>query len=122
MNLYLNKDNVIVDIVETVKPVRKANGLTVLCGQDRAEGYLGANEEVYAKMGTQLIDQYSDVAQIVEEVEVPEGVTKRTHKYIEGEFVENADPFPLENLALTEAAAQTAANLEYVAMMTGVDI
>jgi hypothetical protein len=121
MFLLLNKDKVIIDTVETVKPVRKSStGLTILCSMPDAQGYIGADEEtIYAKMGTQLIEAYTNIASVVE---YDGEATPLAEKYVDGEIVPNEAPFPLGNMALTSAAEKTSADLEYVAMMTGVDI
>ena len=120
MFLMLNKDNVVIDVVETVKPVRKNSiGVTILCGGDQAQGYIGRdNETVYNKIGY-AFPAYTDIANIVQyDGEVEPIVCK----YIDGEVVENTDQLHLSILALTETAAKNTADLEYVAMMTGVDI
>ena len=121
MFLYLNKDGVIIDIVENVKPVKQNSmGMTILCNAPDAQGYIGSdNETIYARIGTQLISAYTDIANIVEY----DGEAERLiEKYIDGEIVANEDPIQLGNLALTEAAEKNSADLEYVAMMTDVDI
>ena len=47
MYLYLNRDGVIIDIVEEHKPVKKnRNGITVFCGNDDAEGYIGSDDQI----------------------------------------------------------------------------
>lgn len=120
MYLMLNKDNVVIDVVETVKPVRKNSiGVTILCGGDQAEGYIGSNNDtVYSKIGV-AFPTYTDIASIVQyDGEVEPIVCK----YINGEIVENEDDIQLSNKSLTKAAAKNTADLEYVAMMTGVDI
>ena len=120
MFLLLNRSNVIIDAVETVKPVKKnSTGLTILCTMTDAQGYIGSDETIYAKMGTQLIESYTDIASVVE---YDGEVTPLAEKYENGEIVENDEPFPLGNMALTSAAEKTSADLEYVAMMTGEDI
>ena len=108
MFLMLNKDNVIIDIVETVKPVKKnSKGMVILCGTWDAQGYIGRdNDTVYNKLGADF-PSYTDIAQIVQ---------------YDGEIVENDDDLQFSNKALTVASEKNSADLEYVAMMTGVDI
>lgn len=123
MFLLLNVKNVIVDIVEEIKPVRVSrSGLTVLCGTHQAEGYIGSdNETIYAKSGINMIPAYTDVFSMVS-AEVPVYVKPLAYKYEEGEFVKNEEPYPMSNVDLTDRTCQNSADLEYVAMMTGVTI
>ena len=52
MILYLNINNIIIDIVEDCKPVMKnSNGIIIPCYVDKAQGYMGNNEQIYAKIG-----------------------------------------------------------------------
>ena len=55
-HLLLNKDNVIIDVVDDVKYVKKnENNLVVLCHQHDAQGYIASNNEsIHAKFGTQF--------------------------------------------------------------------
>lgn len=122
MYLYLNRQNVIIDIVDTLKPVRRVNGLTVLCSKDKAEGYIGCNETVYAKAGTQLIERFEDIETVEQISDIPKYVSPLNYKYEMNTFVENEEPYPLANLQLTENTAQNTANIEYMAMMSGIDI
>lgn len=123
MILYLNRENVIVDIVEAAKPVRRSRaGLTVLCSTGQAEGYIGSdNETIYARMGQNLIPAYTDVARMIQ-ADVPVGIKPLAWKYEDGEFLPNEKPYPLDNVSLTDNTAQNAADLEYVAMMAGIDL
>lgn len=109
--------------MEEVKPVRKSrSGLTILCGTEQAEGYIGSdNETIYARAGVNLIPAYTDIASMIQE-DVPVGVTALAWKYEDGSFALNEDPYPLNNLALTDNTAQNAADLEYVAMMAGITL
>ena len=120
MFLLLNKENVVIDVVEKVKTVTKAkNGTIILCEAEKAEGYIGSdNDTIYAKMGYGF-PAYTDVASVVEyDGEVEPIVCK----YINGEVVENEDDIQFSNKSLTRGFAKNTADLEYVAMMTGVDI
>ncbi len=120
MFLMLNKDNVIIDIVETVKPVKKnSKGMVILCGTWDAQGYIGRdNDTVYNKLGADF-PSYTDIAQIVQ---YDGEAMPIVNKYIDGEIVENDDDLQFSNKALTVASEKNSADLEYVAMMTGVDI
>lgn len=124
-HLLLNKDNVVIDIVEDVKYVKKnGNNLVVLCHQHDAQGYMASdNENIYAKFGAQFKPDYTDIAaEAMVEDDIAETITPRKFKYINGEVVENEDPYPEDNLKLTNATAQNEANIEYLAMMTGVEV
>lgn len=122
--LLLNKDNVIIDIVDQIKYVMiNVNKLTVLCRQHEAQGYIGSdNHTIYAKAGTQFKPSYDDIAKECAVESIPEGVVPLQYKFDfeTDKIVENKEPYPADNTTLTLAAAQTAANLEYIAMMTDV--
>lgn len=106
-HLLLNKDNVIIDIVDSVKPVKKnKNGVTVLCGNDEAQGYVASdNDTIIAKFGSQFQPTYYDIFKIYAVDEVPEMVVRLMFKYeeVDGkmEFVMNNNPYPDTNLKLT---------------------
>jgi len=109
-HLLLNKDNVIIDIVDTVKPVMKnRNGITVLCKADESQGYIGSdNNTIYAKMGSQFQPSYYDVAHIYAVESVPALVTPLMFKYgfensedTEMSFFMNEEPYPETNTNLT---------------------
>lgn len=124
-HLLLNKDNVVIDVVENVKYVKKnGNNLVILCHQHDAQGYIASdNENIYAKLGTQFKPDYTDIAaEATVEDDIAEAIIPRKFKYINGEVVENEDPYPEDNLGLTNATAQNEANIEYIAMMTGVEV
>ncbi|MCX4351693.1 MAG: hypothetical protein OSJ60_08650 [Lachnospiraceae bacterium] len=124
-HLLLNKDNVIIDVVDDVKYVKKnENNLVVLCHQHDAQGYIASNNEsIHAKFGTQFKPDYTDIAsEATVEDDIAEEIVPRKFKYINGEVVENEDPYPEDNLGLTNATAQNEANIEYIAMMTGVEV
>lgn len=108
--LLLNKDNVIIDIVDTVKPVMKnRNGITVLCKADEAQGYIGSDDNtIYAKFGSQFQPTYYDIANSYAVDEVPKLVVPLMFKYgLENEgdteltFFLNEDPYPETNTNLT---------------------
>lgn len=110
--VMLNKDNVIVDIVETVKPVKKSRaGVTILCAPEEAEGYVGSdNDTVYAKMGTQFQPTYYDIASLIMVEDIPATVEPLAYKYnAEDGFFANEDPYPDTNLGLTKKVAEKAA-------------
>lgn len=124
-HLLLNKDNVVIDVVENVKYVKKnGNNLVILCHQHDAQGYIASdNENIYAKLGTQFKPDYTDIAaEATVEDDIAEAIVPRKFKYINGEVAENEDPYPEDNLRLTNATAQNEANIEYIAMMTGVEV
>lgn len=109
-HLMLNKDNVIIDIVDTVKPVTKnRNGITVLCKADEAQGYIGSdNDTIYAKIGSQFQPTYYDIAKIIAVAEVPRLVSPLMFKYgfenaetAEMTFYMNEDSYPETNKNLT---------------------
>jgi len=122
MYLYLNAQGVIIDIVEEFKPVKKnKNGLTVFCGNDDAQGYIGSDDQIYAKAGTSLIPAYTDIQAVIM-TEVPEEVVRLAYKYINGEFVINEDTIVLDQKALSQSAADQRADIDYIAMETGVEL
>jgi hypothetical protein len=122
MYLYLNINNIIIDIVDDVKPVMKnTNGIIIPCYIDKAQGYMGNNEKIYAKVGVNFVQQFEDIMSVVGVEEVPEYVVPRVYKYENGEFVE-ADNYELSTSALTSASIQERANIDYIAMETGVDL
>lgn len=124
--LYLNKDNVIIDIVDMPKYVRRnKNDLTILCDSGQAQGLIGAdNETIYAKMGAQLIPSYSDIAMVVPVVydETEEEIVPLKYRYEEGKIMKNTDAYPETNLELTTKSEKNAADIEYLAMMTDVEL
>ncbi len=122
MYLYLNYQGVIIDIVEDFKPVKKnKNGITVFCGMDDAEGYIGSDNQIYAKSGANLIPAYTDILSVVM-TDVPEEVVPLAFKYIGGEFVPNEDTIILDGKALSKSAAEQRADIDYIAMETGVEL
>jgi len=103
--VMLNKDNVIVDIVDEVKPVKKSrSGVTILCPAEEAEGYVGSdNNTVYAKIGMQFQPSYYDIASLYMVEDIPNLVVPLAYKYNPEEgFVLNEDSYPDTNLGLTE--------------------
>lgn len=123
MYLLLNKTNVIIDIVENVRYVfRNKNDLVVLCRQAQAEGYLGNDDNIYPKVGTQLIPTYNEIASVVQVDEVSDDVEALLYKYEDGEFVENEDPYPIDQITLTTTANKVSAQVEYIAMVSDIDI
>lgn len=108
--VMLNNNNVIIDIVDTMKPVMKnRNGITVLCSADKAQGYIGSdNETIYAKFGSQFQPSYYDIAKSYVVDEVPKLVVPLMFKYgkqneedTELSFYMNDEPYPETNTKLT---------------------
>lgn len=122
--LLLNKDNVIIDIVDSIRYVRKnENGLTILCHQDEAQGYIGSdNEKVWAKRGTQFQPSFSDIAYEGAVESIEDYVVPLQYKFIDGQIVLNEDPYPADIITLTTVTAKNAAVVEYIAMMSNIDI
>ena len=121
--MLLNRDNVIIDIVDDCKPVKKnINGLTVLCSIEEAQGYIGSDETIYAKEGSQFIPSYTDILSVVMIDVIPDYVEPLKYTYKQGEFEENTNPYPLNNLSLTIDTAKNAADIEYIAIMSEIDL
>ena len=104
--VMLNKDNAVIDVVENVKPVCKSrSGITILCSNDEAQGYIGSDEEtIYAKYGMQFQPTYYDIAKMytVNEDDIPSIVRPLVYKYSpEKGFFLNEDSYPDTNKGLT---------------------
>ena len=122
MILYLNINNIIIDIVEDCKPVMKnSNGIIIPCYVDKAQGYMGTNEQIYAKIGVNFIPSFTDIKEFVNVEEVPDYVVPRVFKYETGEFAE-AESYELSGSELTNSSLQQRADLDYLAMETGVEL
>lgn len=122
MYLYLNINNIIIDIVDDVKPVMKnKNNIIISCYPDKAQGYMGNNEKIYAKVGQNFVQQFEDIMSVVGVDEVPQYVRPRVFKYEDGEFSE-AENYELPNNELTNSTLQQRADIDYIAMETGVDL
>lgn len=121
--LYLNKDNVIIDIVDLPKYVRRnSNNLTILCSPGQAQGLVGSdNETVYAMIGTQFIPSYSDIAGVVP-AEISGEIVPLKYKYEDGRIVKNTDAYPETNIELTAKTDKNASDIDYIAMMTDVEL
>lgn len=121
--LYLNKDNVIIDMVDLPKYVRRnSNNLTILCGPDQAQGLIGSdNDTIYAKIGTQLIPSYSDIAKVVS-ADVGENIVPLKYKYVDGVIVKNTEAYPADNIELTAKSEKNTADIAYLAMMADVEL
>lgn len=109
-HLLLNKNGVIIDIVDNVKPVMKnKNDITILCRADEAQGYIGSdNDTIYAKIGSQFQPSYYDIAQICAVEEIPQLVVPLMFKYgfentgdTEMSFFMNDEQYPETNTNLT---------------------
>ena len=125
MFLLLNKSNVIIDIVENVRYVYKnSNGLTVLCFEDKAEGYIGSdNDTIYAKIGMQFQPSFTDIASTAFVDKVPDGVIARSWRYVNNEFVKNEDVHPLEYNSERQAVlTNDTSNITYLAMMANISL
>ena len=125
MFLLLNKSNVIIDIVDNIRYVYKnTNGLTVLCYEDKAEGYIGSdNDTIYAKMGMQFQPSFTDIASTAFVNEIPSGVTPRSWKYVDNKFVKNEDVHPIEYNSERQAVlTNDTSNIVYLAMMANVTL
>lgn len=123
MFLLLNKSNVIIDIVDNIRYVYKnTNGLTILCYEDKAEGYIGSdNETIYAKMGMQFQPSFTDIASTALVNEIPRGVIPRSWKYVDNEFIKNEDVHPIEYNSERQAVlTNDTSNIVYLAMMANV--
>ena len=125
MFLLLNKSNVIIDIVDNIRYVYKnTNGLTILCYEDKAEGYIGSdNETIYAKMGMQFQPSFTDIASTALVNEIPSGVIPRSWKYVDNEFIKNEDVHPIEyNSERQVVLTNDTSNIVYLAMMANVTL
>ncbi len=94
--------------MDDVKPVKKnANGLTILCYPDEAEGYVGSdNETVYPRLGLQFQPSYYEVAQTLWIENIPTAVVPLAWKYdADNGFYMNEDPYPDTNRGLTVRAS-----------------
>lgn len=117
MYLYLNINNVIIDIVDDVKPVMKnTNGYIIPCFVDKAQGYMGTNEKIYNKVGQSLATHFEDIMSTVAVDEVPENVVPRMFKYVDGEFV-RAEDYELSAEQLTNESVQQRADIDYIMIM-----
>ncbi len=110
--VMLNKDNAVVDIVDTVKPVKKTNnGVTILCNPEDAQGYIGSdNETIYAKIGQQFQPTYYDIAKMymISDESIPTVVAPLAYKYDpESGFTVNMDSYPDTNQGLTNRMSET---------------
>jgi hypothetical protein len=122
MYLYLNINNVIIDVVDVIRPVMKnCNGIVVECCPDEAQGYMGTNEKIYAKVGYNFVNQFEDISNIQCVDIIPSYVIPRVFKYENEEFVE-ADKYELPAEELTNDAIQQRADIDYIAMEMGVDL
>lgn len=125
MFLLLNKSNVIIDIVENVRYVYKnSNGLTILCFEDKAEGYIGSdNDTIYAKIGMQFQPSFTDIASTAFVDKIPDGVIARSWKYVDNKFVKNEDIHPLEYNSERQAIlTNDTSNITYLAMMANISL
>lgn len=117
MYLYLNIDNVIIDIVIDVVPVMtNKNNIIVPCYEDKAQGYIGNNGIIYAKVGNNFPQKFEDIMNVVGVDEVPEYVKPRIFKYEDGQFTE-AEDYELSSQELTSESVQQRADIDYIMIM-----
>ena len=106
--VMLNKEGVLIDIVDHVRPVKKSRkGVTILCAPEEAEGYVGSdNDTVYARVGMQFQPTFYDIARLYQVEEVPAIIEPLAYKYNpEDGFTVNEDTYPDTNLGLTKKSA-----------------
>lgn len=102
MYLYINTEQVIVDIVEDFKPIkRNKNNIFIVCNMEKAQAFIGSNDIIYPKVGVNIVPSFYDVISVVNVDNIPEDVQVLKWKYVDGEFVSNSEPYPLNNLPLT---------------------
>ena len=122
MYLYLNINNIIIDIVEDCKPVMKnSNGIIIPCYVDKAQGYMGNNEQIYAKVGQNFVNQFEDIMSVVGVEEVPQYVRPRVFKYENGEFSQATD-YELSSGELTSQSIQQRADIDYIAILEDIEL
>jgi len=123
MFIYLNTQQVIIDIVENFKPIKKnRNNIFIPCDFNDAQAIVGSNDAIYAKAGINIVPSFSDIFSVVSVDNVPENVEPLKWKYVDGEFVENTDPYPYDNITLTNTTEKNTADIEYIAIMSDIDI
>lgn len=122
MFIYLNTQQVIIDITEKIKPIKKnKNNIFIPCDFDKAQAFIGSNDEIYAKVGVNIIPAYTDIFLVVS-ADVPDNIESLKWKYVDGKFVENTDPYPYDNITLTNTTEKNTADIEYIAIMSDIDI
>ena len=125
MFVLLNRSNVVIDIVDSVRYVyRNSNKLTVLTDSEKGQGIIGSdNETIWSREGLNFNPDFTDIASSVQVDKIPTGVIPRAWKYTGGEFVENTDIYPV-NFNSTRSQAQTndTSNINYIAMISGIDL
>lgn len=104
MILLLNKDNVIIDMVEQVKYVKKNElGITQLCHAHDAQGVLSSDENtIYSLLGKDFKPDFTDIASWVIVESVPAHIEPRTYTYSDGAFLVNDNPYPDTATNLTQ--------------------
>ena len=117
MYLYLNRDCIIIDIVEDIKPVRKnVNGIIIPCCINESQGFIGSAEKIYAKVGFNFISSFDDILTYACVEEVPDYVVPRLYKYIDCEFIE-AEEYELSGVQLTTESNRHRADIDYIMIM-----
>ena len=104
MFILTNKDNVIIDICENIKPCKMYNGVTVLCKGEDAYGYVGSdNDTVYAKVGKNIKPSFDDIASVyyMDVEEIPSDIERLKYTYDGEMFVVNEEPYPEDATTLT---------------------
>lgn len=109
MYMLLNVSNVIIDIVDNVRYVKKnSNGISQLCYPYEAEGIIASdNNSVYLMSGKQITPSFYDVYSSIQVDSIDSGVTALKYKYVDGKFVANTDSYPDTNLNLTKTTKET---------------
>lgn len=108
MYLLLNVSDVIIDIVDNIKYVKKnSNGISQLCYPYEAEGIIASdNNSVYLMSGKQITPSFYDIYKAVQVDSIDKGVECLKYKYTNGKFVVNTDSYPDTNLNLTKTTKE----------------
>jgi hypothetical protein len=122
MYLYINTEQVIVDIVEDFKPIkRNKNNIFIVCDMEKAQAFIGSNDIIYPKIGVNIVPSFYDVISVVNVDNIPEDVQVLKWKYVDGEFVRNSEPYPLNNLPLTIGVSENDSAICDVAELSDVN-
>lgn len=108
MYLLLNVSDVIIDIVDNIKYVKKnSNGISQLCYPYEAEGIIASdNNSVYLMSGKQITPSFYDIYKAVQVDSIDKEVECLKYKYTNGKFVVNTDSYPDTNLNLTKTTKE----------------
>lgn len=98
MYIYLNRNQVIIDIVYDARYIKinEKNGCKVLTDNvSEAIAMLGSdNDTMYPLANKQLYQTYEDIFQSVCVEEVPCSVSAINYRYVNGEFILNTEYLP----------------------------